>query len=190
MLVLNFSKVIEYLANVPKATMEGTLNLVRQAASANVMRVVVTSSVITTQGKRKHEFLCDDIVLTETDWNPATIETASEVVKSQNLFEVYGTAKTVAERELWKFADAHPEIDITTSEHCSLRLFSLRIFFTLSARIFQSILRISMGLSQPERRFAKAISKRSPQWLTSTKTYCLLMDPRLRLIATSKRIYL
>lgn len=103
------------------------MNLVRQAASASVKRVVVTSSVITTQGKRKHEFLYDDIVLTEADWNPASIETALEVVKNQNLFEIYGTAKTVAERELWKFAEAHPEIDITTSEYCSRWLFSLCI---------------------------------------------------------------
>ena len=29
---------------------------------------------------------------------------------------VYSASKAIAERELWKFADAHPEVDITTSK--------------------------------------------------------------------------
>lgn len=100
-----------------QAAVEGTMNLVRQAASAGVKRVVVTSSLVTAQGTRKHEFLYDDFVLSEKDWNPATLETALEDAKGQNEFHVYGIAKTVAERELWKFAEVHPELDITTSKH-------------------------------------------------------------------------
>ena len=99
-----------------EASVEGTLNLVKQATAAGVRRIVVTSSVITTQGTKKHEFLYENIVLTEKDWNPATKETALDDIENQNEFHIYGVAKTVAERELWKFADAHPEVDITTSE--------------------------------------------------------------------------
>ena len=31
-------------------------------------------------------------------------------------YAVYVFAKTIAEQELWKFADEHPEIDVTTSK--------------------------------------------------------------------------
>ena len=30
---------------------------------------------------------------------------------------IYSATKTVSEREVWKFAEEHPEIDITTSMH-------------------------------------------------------------------------
>lgn len=33
---------------------------------------------------------------------------------------IYGATKTVSEREVWKFAEEHPEIDITTSIHLFL----------------------------------------------------------------------
>lgn len=32
-------------------------------------------------------------------------------------FFIYCTAKTVAEREVWRFADAHKHIDITSSKY-------------------------------------------------------------------------
>ena len=47
------------------------------------------------------------------DWNPATKEMALD--PSSNMLVVYGAAKTIAEQEVWKYAEAHPEIDVTSS---------------------------------------------------------------------------
>lgn len=32
-----------------------------------------------------------------------------------SIFWIYAAVKTIAEQQLWKFADEHPEIDVTTS---------------------------------------------------------------------------
>ena len=45
------------------------------------------------------------------DWNPATKEAA--LSGERDPAWIYSAAKTVAEQEVWKFADEHPEIDIT-----------------------------------------------------------------------------
>ena len=49
--------------------------------------------------------------------------TREDISKEEtNTFVLYQAAKTVAERELWKFADEHPEIDITTSKNILTKL--------------------------------------------------------------------
>ena len=48
------------------------------------------------------------------DWNPATKEQV--LAGGQSPIWVYSAAKTIAEQEVWKFAEAHPEIDITTGK--------------------------------------------------------------------------
>ena len=50
------------------------------------------------------------------DWNPVTTE---QVLKSNDDFFVYAGSKALTEREMLKFAESHPEIDITTSEFTS-----------------------------------------------------------------------
>jgi len=38
---------------------------------------------------------------------------------------VYAASKTGAELEVWKFAEAHTDVDVTTSEsHCILRTYA------------------------------------------------------------------
>lgn len=54
------------------------------------------------------------------DWNPMSLEAAR--APGTNHVVVYGAAKTLAEREIWKFAEEHPEIDVTTSAFPSIRL--------------------------------------------------------------------
>lgn len=44
------------------------------------------------------------------DWNPVTYEDALK----GNALEAYSASKALSEREVWKFADAHPEIETTT----------------------------------------------------------------------------
>ena len=50
--------------------------------------------------------------LSDKDWNPVTEEHA---LKSSNGILVYSVAKTQAEQALWKFAEGHPELSLTTS---------------------------------------------------------------------------
>lgn len=84
------------------SAIEGTLNVVRQAEKAGIKRIVVTSSIVSVMNPANS--------FTDQDWHPASKETALQGSK----FDVYCAAKTLAEKELWAFSDAHPHLDITT----------------------------------------------------------------------------
>ena len=49
--------------------------------------------------------------LTDKDWNPLREDVA---LSTGNGTLVYTVAKTQAERALWKFAEDHPELNLTT----------------------------------------------------------------------------
>ena len=49
--------------------------------------------------------------LSDKDWNPLPEEHA---LASGNGMLVYSVAKTQAEQALWKFAEEHPELNLTT----------------------------------------------------------------------------
>ena len=51
--------------------------------------------------------------LTDKDWNSLSEETA---LSSGNATLVYTVAKTQAEQALWKFAEEHPELNLTTGK--------------------------------------------------------------------------
>ena len=55
-----------------------------------------------------------DRVLTDEDWGPTTEEEA--LASEHEPFWVYCTAKVVSEKEVWKFAEVHSQMDVTTSE--------------------------------------------------------------------------
>ncbi|KAG6847781.1 hypothetical protein H0H93_006042, partial [Arthromyces matolae] len=84
------------------SAVEGTLNVVRQAEKAGVKRIVVTSSIVTVINPAG--------TFTDKDWHPTSKEAALETTG----IATYRAAKTLAEKELWAFADAHPHVDITT----------------------------------------------------------------------------
>ncbi|KAG6847100.1 hypothetical protein H0H93_010088, partial [Arthromyces matolae] len=92
----------EDTASMINSAVEGLLNVVRQAEKAGIKRIVVTSSMVTV--------LNPDGGLTDKDWYPTNKE---EALKTTG-YESYPAAKTLAEKELWAFADAHPHVDITT----------------------------------------------------------------------------
>lgn len=48
----------------------------------------------------------------DIDWNPSTREEALD--PSRDAMFVYAASKALAEKEIWKFASAHPDINITT----------------------------------------------------------------------------
>ncbi|KAF8064916.1 hypothetical protein FPV67DRAFT_1671222 [Lyophyllum atratum] len=87
---------------VLKTSIEGTLNVLRQAERAGIKRIVVTSSISTA--------ITPERTFTDQDWHSATMETAL----SGTYIDAYYAAKTLAEREVWSFADVNPHLDITT----------------------------------------------------------------------------
>ncbi|KAH8114399.1 NAD(P)-binding protein [Phellopilus nigrolimitatus] len=93
------------------SAVKGALNVVRQSAAAGVTRVVVTSSWGTANDIDAARTFTD-YHYTDKDWNPATREQVLDG-KHHPLW-VYSGAKTISEQEVWKFADEHPEVDITT----------------------------------------------------------------------------
>ena len=93
----------------PKITREGALNIVRQAVAAGVKHVSFTGTVTAIMD------ITNPLIkgpLTDKDWNPLTEEHA---LASGSGVLVYTVAKTQAEQGLWKFAEEHPELNLTTS---------------------------------------------------------------------------
>lgn len=58
------------------------------------------------------------------DWGNITREEAS-----QNTMTTYLASKIFAEQEAWKFAEAHPELDVATSRWQSIYLIVLLLTF-------------------------------------------------------------
>lgn len=90
------------------------MNILRQAAAVGIRKAVITSSSVSALNPDRLEDMYDSSkVLSESDWNQTTREQALK--EEHDDMWVYMAAKTAAEREVWAFADTHPEIDITTS---------------------------------------------------------------------------
>ncbi|KAJ4481088.1 hypothetical protein J3R30DRAFT_3681914 [Lentinula aciculospora] len=85
-----------------KGAVEGVLNVLRQAEKAGVHKVVVTSTILTA--------FTPQYTFSTDDWFAITKE---EALKTEGV-PAYMAAKTLAEKEVWNFADAHPQMDITT----------------------------------------------------------------------------
>ena len=108
--------------------------MLRQAEKAGVKKFVVTSSIVTVAGdptvkgsafgpERMSFFFRDrDLTGTEqfTDWNPVTKEEALQTGASN--FDIYSAAKKHAELAVWEWAEAHPHVDVTTSQPITLVL--------------------------------------------------------------------
>jgi len=82
---------------------EGSLNVLRQAEKAGVRRFVVTSSIASVRNPQNS--------FTDKDWNPVTKEQA---LSSPSLMVTYAASKKFAELAVWEWADAHPDVDVTT----------------------------------------------------------------------------
>jgi nucleoside-diphosphate-sugar epimerase len=90
-------------------TREGALNIVRQAVAAGVKHISFAGTV-----GAVFDFT-DPVIkapLSDDGWNTLTEERA---LASGNGTLVYTVAKTQAEQGLWKIAEEHPELNLTTS---------------------------------------------------------------------------
>ncbi|ETW81018.1 hypothetical protein HETIRDRAFT_440578 [Heterobasidion irregulare TC 32-1] len=88
---------------------DGTVNVIRQGYTAGVRKFVLTSTILTALNAKN---LGNLSALTNEDWNPSTVEQALDGTRDPGF--IYSAAKTAAEREVWKFADEHPDVDVTT----------------------------------------------------------------------------
>jgi len=99
-------------------TREGALNIVRQAVAAGVKHISFAGTVGTILDFTNPLIKAP---LSDKDWNPLTEEIA---MGSGSPVLVYTVAKTQAEQALWKFAEEHPELNLTTSASSVDRLSS------------------------------------------------------------------
>ncbi|ESK92027.1 nad dependent epimerase [Moniliophthora roreri MCA 2997] len=84
-------------------TINGSMNIIRQAEAAGVKHVVVTGSVAAVrnpQGTFNHD-----------DWNPITKE---EAISSGDFLNIYSAAKKYNELAVWEWAETHPHVEVTT----------------------------------------------------------------------------
>jgi len=98
----------EELKDILEIIKEGALNIVRQAVAAGVRHISFAGTVGALLD------LSGPVIkapLTEKDWNPLTEEQA---LASGSGALVYTVAKTQAERAVWKFAEEHPDLNLTT----------------------------------------------------------------------------
>ncbi|TDL23614.1 NAD-P-binding protein [Rickenella mellea] len=91
-------------------SIDGVLNIIKQAVNAEVYKIVFTSTLLTANFDPKIVF--SDHIYTDKDWFPATKEETKD--KSHDAWWFYYAAKTIAEQEAFAFANSHPEADITS----------------------------------------------------------------------------
>jgi len=98
----------------------GTKHVLEYARAADVKRVILT-------GLFANVLHPDDswnpIVVTEDDWNSQNQEDLKKF--GMHPWCLYTAARVTAERELWKFCDANPDIDVTSSISSRLPIWAI-----------------------------------------------------------------
>ncbi|KAF8477705.1 hypothetical protein DFH94DRAFT_89549 [Russula ochroleuca] len=87
----------------------GTRHVLEHARAANVKRVIHTGSFANVLHP---DDSWNPIVVTEDDWNSQTQEDCKTL--GLHPWCLQTAARVIAERELWKFSDANPDIDVTS----------------------------------------------------------------------------
>lgn len=117
------------LTRLLQGFVEGSTRVLRQGYELGIKHYAIVSSVaalvdpvngppgalLTDKGAST---LILTIVLAKsfvTDWNELTWEEA--VKPGVGAPSVYGASKSFAEKEIWEFAEAHPEISVTTRQY-------------------------------------------------------------------------
>ncbi|KAI0301394.1 hypothetical protein BC826DRAFT_989207 [Russula brevipes] len=87
----------------------GMKHVLEYARAAKVTKVIQTG-IFTNVLHPKDSW--SPIVVTENDWNSQTAEDCNKL--GLHPWCLHTAARVIAERELWKFADANPDIDVTS----------------------------------------------------------------------------
>lgn len=85
-----------------RGAIEGSVNVIRQAAKGGVKKIVYTSSIAAVMNPSGS--------LTENSWNPMTYEQALE----GSLFAAYTGAKALSEKAVWELVDTYKDLDVTS----------------------------------------------------------------------------
>ncbi|KAF7798667.1 hypothetical protein EIP86_009891 [Pleurotus ostreatoroseus] len=96
-------------AEAINAAVDGSRNILEQGVKAGITKFSLVSSALALWPPQR---FAEKTIITDQDWNPVTLEQGLD--PSADPFTVYIAEKTFAERFVWKFADEHPNVDITT----------------------------------------------------------------------------
>jgi len=91
-------------------SVEGTLNIFRQAEKAGITKFSYVSSIITYSNAF---FQGDYTNLTDDQWLPVSKEAVLNN-KDVDPITIYVAEKVLAERALWEFAEQHPHVEMTS----------------------------------------------------------------------------
>ncbi|TFY56927.1 hypothetical protein EVG20_g8742 [Dentipellis fragilis] len=89
-----------------KGAIDGTLHVLNAALKAGVTKIVVTGSIFSLASPAQ---IHTPATFGAFDWSTETDESAA----AAGLLAIYGFGKKLAEKALWEFAAAHPELDVT-----------------------------------------------------------------------------
>ncbi|KAI0050522.1 NAD-P-binding protein [Auriscalpium vulgare] len=101
---------------VLKNAVSRVLRILENASSAGISKVVITNSIVSLASPEK--LWSDTVSLGERDYSSLTFDDAMK--PDMPHFVVYCASKTLAERAIWRYAQDHPELDITTVHPPSL----------------------------------------------------------------------
>jgi len=106
--VIHVASPLSQGTNHIEVAVEGTLNLLRQAHTAQVYKITIIGSFVAAFSKSE-DLLDASRVITERDWRVVTEEALKPDAPP---FEVYAASKTFAEHATWDFVKSHPEMDV------------------------------------------------------------------------------
>ncbi|CDO68381.1 hypothetical protein BN946_scf184815.g28 [Trametes cinnabarina] len=111
-----------------QSIIEGTMNVIRHAHKAGVVKVILTSSWATTIDPSLVDTFTG-VTTTEKSWG----KTSREDLKERDPLYVYCGAKLLAEQAAWDFAAKHRDLDLATSENEQPLVFFLQFLLLILA---------------------------------------------------------
>ncbi|KAJ3723305.1 hypothetical protein C8R42DRAFT_665855 [Lentinula raphanica] len=92
-----------------EAGYDGTLHIVRQTIEAGIRKIIVTGTYASLFDSELNPAYGTELV-DASFYHPVTLETLD---RNQPPMAMYQQSKTLADREIWKLAKEHPDIDFT-----------------------------------------------------------------------------
>jgi len=102
-------KTIEEARSAVESASCGTKHVLEYAQAAGIKKIIYSG---TFQNALHPLESWNPIAITEDDWNPQTEEDCNQL--GLHPWCLHTAASVIAERELWKFADSNPQVDVTS----------------------------------------------------------------------------